>query len=108
MVTETEAKNMEAVEIQKGSARGQLYPELYSTHLTGLEHKLLLGGSVCREGTEKELMSTDEIFQSDETLRIRPSGSLSVRQITEERRNRFIEGYFLIFDSPAMAERGYK
>lgn len=100
---------MEATaEIKRGITRRQLYPELYPTHLTGLEQKLLLGGSVSREDTEGTLMNDEEIFKSDETLRIHPSGSLSVEQITEERRNKFIEGYFPIVHLPKMFEKGYK
>ena len=106
MITKSEV--MEAVETLKDIMRGQLYPELYYTHLTPLEQKLFLGGSVDRKGTEGEFMSDDEIFQSDETLHIRPTEGLSAEQITKERRNTFIEGYLPIFHSREMSEKGYR
>lgn len=109
MVTEQKARFMEATaEIKRGVTRRQLDPKLFFTHLTPLEQKLFLGGSVYRKGTEGEFMSDDEIFQSDVTIYIRPAGNLSVGQITKERRNTFIEGFFPIFHSPAMSEKGYK
>lgn len=96
---------MEAVEIPKGIIRGQLDPQLYSTHLTPLEQKLLLGGSVFREGTKGELMSVEEIFESDESLHIRPTAGLPAEQITNERRGTFIEGYFPILHFAGMSYR---
>lgn len=92
---------MEAVEVARGVTRRQLDPRLFPTHLTPLEEKLFLGGSIHREGTEGELMSDEEIFQSDKVIRIHPTGGYSVERIARERKGKFIKGYFPIFYSIA-------
>lgn len=102
---------MKAAEIPVGIIRGQLDPQLYSTHLAPLEHKLFLGGSVYRDydgtgynETGRELLETEEIFQADEALLVNPPGFTG----RETRKHTFIEGYFPIFHSLKMLEKGYK